>query len=277
MEIGRFNDLEIVKKVDFGFYLDGGAAGEILLPRKYAARDAKVGDTVHVFVYYDSEDRIIATTETPLAQVGEFACLQVAAVNRIGAFLNWGLSKDLLVPFAEQKQRMQKGHFYVVRVTVDERSNRIIATSKLDRFLDFRALDFGVNDEVDLLIFDHTELGYKAIINDNHSGVLYENEVFQPLHIGQKIKGYIKKIREDEKIDLTLHKPGFEKVEDFSDILLKRMEDNNGFLPLNDKSSPEVIYEMFGVSKKTFKKTLGKLYADKRIVISDEGIKLSGH
>lgn len=273
-EIGKYNTLEIVKELDFGLYLDGKELGEILLPKRYVPVNVSIGDSIEVFIYHDSEDRIIATTEMPNAIVGDFALMQVIAVNQVGAFLDWGLKKDLLVPFREQKKKMEEGNSYVVFVYLDSESKRIVASAKLDKFLDNIPAEFEINQEVDLLIIDKTDLGYKAIINQTHSGMLYENEVFIPLKRGMKVKGFIKNIREDEKIDLYLQKAGFEKVDDFAEIFIKYLSDNKGFTVITDKSPSEKIYDTFGVSKKTFKKSIGALYKKRIISIEENGIKL---
>ena len=274
-EIGVFNNLRVIKEVDFGVYLDGGEHEEILLPRRYVPEDCKVDDIIKVFVYLDSEDRFIATTETPYAIVGDFALLKVVAVESVGAFLDWGLLKDLLVPFGEQSPTMEKDKSYIVRIYVDKQSNRIAATTRLDRYLDNTPGNFHAGQEVELLICDQTDIGYKAIINGTHWGVLYSNEVFQPLKSGQKIKGYIKKVREDNKIDLSLHKPGYERVDDITDTILNVLKEQGGFISVTDKSSPETIHNLFGVSKKTYKKAIGAIYRKKLITIESDGIRLN--
>ena len=274
-EIGVYNNLRVIKEVDFGVYLDGGEHEEILLPRRYVPEDCKVDDIIKVFVYLDSEDRFIATTETPYAIVGDFALLKVVAVESVGAFLDWGLLKDLLVPFGEQSPTMEKDKSYIVRIYVDKQSNRIAATTRLDRYLDNTPGNFHAAQEVELLICNQTDIGYKAIINGTHWGVLYSNEVFQPLKSGQKIKGYIKKVREDNKIDLSLHKPGYERVDDITDTILNVLKEQGGFISVTDKSSPETINKLFGVSKKTYKKAIGAIYRKKLITIENDGIRLS--
>jgi len=273
-EIGVFNNLRVIKEVDFGVYLDGGEHEEILLPRRYVPENCKVDDNIRVFIYLDSEDRFIATTETPYAMVGDFALLKVVAVESVGAFLDWGLLKDLLVPYSEQSSTMEIGKSYIVRIYVDKQSNRIAATTRLDRYLDNEPGDFHAGQEVELLICNQTDIGYKAIINDTHWGVLYSNEVFQPLESGQKTKGYIKKVRDDKKIDLSLHRPGYERVDDITDTIINALKEQGGFISVTDKSSPETIYKLFGVSKKTYKKAIGAIYKKKLITIEDDGIKL---
>jgi len=273
-KLGRYNILRVVKAVDFGVYLDGGKDGEILLPTRYVPEGCQPGDRLDVFVYLDSEDRIIATTETPLAQVGDFACLRVVSVNATGAFLDWGLLKDLLVPFREQKMTMQEGNSYIVYVYIDQDTRRIVASAKIEKFLDTDEPDLEPGQLVDLIIYQQTEMGYKAIINNQYTGLLYGNEVFQPLAIGERIIGYVKQVREDAKIDLVLHKPGFEKVEDMAGNILARLQKEGGFMAVTDKSPAELIYDIFGISKKNYKKAVGDLYKRRLIAIEETGIRL---
>lgn len=275
VEIGRINNLRVVKEVDFGVYLDGGELGEILLPQKYVVpEDYEKTGFLDVFIYLDSEDRLIATTEKPYAMVGEFAFLKVVAVNKFGAFLDWGLAKDLLVPYREQKLDMEEGRSYIVYIYVDEESQRIAATAKVDKFLDLTPTDYAEGEEVNLMIYKQTDIGYKAIINSAHWGVLYKNEVFQKLNIGEQIKGYIKKIREDGKIDLSLQKTGFEFIDETAKSILELLQAQNGFLPVTDKSSPETISDLLGISKKSFKRAVGSLYKKRIITLNDDGIRL---
>ncbi|MBI5217728.1 MAG: GntR family transcriptional regulator [Bacteroidia bacterium] len=273
-QIGKLNTLKVVKELDFGVYLDGEAHGEILLPRRYVPIDCKIDDMIEVFIYLDSEDRIIATTEKPFAIAGEFACLDVIAMNTVGAFLNWGLPKDLLVPFREQKLKMEKGKSYIVYIYIDKESNRIAASTKLDNFLDKLPPDYREGQEVDLLVCNPTDIGFRAIINGSHWGILYKNEVFQKLVKGQKIKGFIKKIRDDKKIDLCLQKDGFEKVDKLSEKIIAILKEQNGFIKVTDKSPAKIISDLFGVSKKTYKKSVGALYKKKLIAIEENGIRL---
>ena len=275
VEPGKFNKLKVNKIVDFGVYLDGGEMGEILLPKRYVPEGIFGGDELDVFIYYDSEDRLIATTEKPLAEVGKFAFLECIAATKVGAFLDWGLTKDLLVPFREQREKLVKGKKYVVYVYNDFATKRIVASAKVDKFLDNLPVEFEPGEEVDLLIFGETELGYKAIVDEVSSGILYKNEVFQDLKPGQHLKGYISKVREDEKIDLTLYKPGYEKLDEFSNKILEFMRANNGKMKITDKSSPEIIYDTFGFSKKNFKKALGGLYKKRLIVIEKDEVRLA--
>ena len=242
IELGKYNTLEVVKEVAFGMYLDGGEEGEILLPSRYVPQDCKVGDKLNVFIYLDNEERLVATTLTPLVQVGQFACLEVAWINQYGAFLNWGLMKDLFVPFREQKMKMQKGRRYVVHVHIDEDSFRIMASAKVERYLSKDKPPYKAGDPVDLLIWQRTELGYKAIVDNRFSGLLYANEVFRTLEPGMKLEAYVKQVRPDGKIDLELQRGGARKVDDFADTLLAYIDRNGGFTPFNDKSPAEEIY-----------------------------------
>ncbi len=273
MEIGKINELKVVKEVDFGVYFDGGEYGEILMPKRYVPKDCNLEDTISVFVYRDSEDRLIATTEMPMAMVGDFALLEATSVTTVGAFLDWGLPKDLLVPYREQRHKMEKGKKYIVYIYLDNESKRIVASSKIDRFLDNLPPEYKENQEVDLFITGKTEIGYKAIINGSHTGMLYENEVFQTIKQGQRLKGFIKKIRDDEKIDLCLEKPGFEKQDTLSETILNYLKNNEGFIELTDKSAPEKIYATFKTSKKNFKKAVGSLYKKRLIKIEENGIR----
>jgi len=273
-DIGKFNELKIVKDLSFGVYLDGGELGEILMPRRYVPRDAKLDDTVTAFIYVDSEDRLIATTETPLAQVGDFAVLRVVSINKVGAFLDWGLMKDLLVPYQEQKLKMVVGDWHVVRIYLDEQSKRIAGTTKLNRFLNLSAPQYEVNQEVDLFITHQTDLGYNAIVNNAHWGIIYNNEVHTDLRKGLKMKAYVKKVREDGKIDLSTIVPGYEKIDELSDIILKKLEKVGGYLPLGDKSEASDIESIFHTSKKSFKKAIGALFKKRLITISDKEIRL---
>jgi len=274
MEIGKVNKMRVVKELDFGIYLDGDDFGEILMPLRYVPKNAQPETEIECFVYLDSEDRYIATTERPKAMVGEFACLKCVAVNNVGAFLDWGLPKDLLVPFSEQKAKMEEGRYYVVFIYVDSITKRIAASSKINKYLDNVPADYEENQSVELFVVNPTDLGFNVIINGLHSAMLYKNEVFQELKRGQNIKGFIKKLREDEKIDVCLQKGGFEKVDSLTDDIIHKLLENDGFMLINDKTSAEEIQEIFRCSKKTFKKALGALYKKKIILIEDGGIRL---
>ena len=274
IELGKFNILQVVKEVEFGMYLDGGEEGEILLPLRYVPENCKPGDELTVFIYLDNEERLVATTLTPLVQVGEFACLEVAWINQYGAFLNWGLMKDLFVPFREQKMKMQVGKQYVIHAHLDDESYRIVASAKVDRYLSKEKAPYEPGQEVSILIWQKTDLGFKAIIENRYSGLLYESEIFQPLHTGMTLKAYVKQVREDGKIDLILQKPGQGKVEDFAATLLDYIREQGGHITLHDKSPAEEIYDTFGVSKKTFKKAVGDLYKKHVVLLQENGIEL---
>ncbi|TCO07397.1 CvfB family protein [Natronoflexus pectinivorans] len=273
VEIGKTNKLKVLRKTSVGLYLDGDTIGDVLLPNRYVPENVKEGDEIDVFVYLDSEDRLIATTETPLAMVGDFAFLKVIETGRFGAFMDWGLMKDLLVPFREQHEKIQKDRSYVVYVYLDDETGRIAASSKIFRFLDNTSPKYNPGEEVDLLIAEETELGYKAIINSLHSGMIYKNQIFKPIQIGDKIKGYINKVREDDKIDLLLEKPGHDKMDELSKKVLDILNQHNGQIAISDKSSPEEISSVFEMSKKNFKKAIGTLYKNRLILIEENGIK----
>lgn len=275
VKLGKYNQLAVVKEVDFGVYLDGGDDGEILLPTRYVPEGCKPGDVLNVFIYLDNEERLIATTLEPYVQVDGFACLEVAWVNEFGAFLDWGLMKDLFVPFREQKMKMQKGRRYLIHAHLDEDSYRIMASAKVERYLSKERPTYHAGEEVDLLVWQKTDLGFKAIVDDRFSGLLYQNELFQPLEAGMRLKAYVKQVRPDGKIDLSLQKPGAAKVDDFSEILLQHIREHDGFVALHDKSPAEEIYQVFGVSKKTFKKAVGDLYKKRLVVLEPEGIRLA--
>ncbi len=272
-EIGKINTLKVIRGTENGLYLDGENLGEILMPQKFITQDINENGEAIVFIYSDSEDRLVATTETPLAKVGDFALLKVAATNQFGAFLDWGLPKDLLVPFSEQKAKMTEGRYYLVYLFVDLLTNRIAASAKLNKFLDNTPPTYSKGEEVQLIIAEETDLGYKAIVNNEHWGILYKNQVFRSLSVGEKVPGFINKIREDDKIDLLLEKPGYEKIDSISQQILDYLEENNGFVALNDKSSPEMIQAMLGMSKKNFKKAIGNLYKKRVIEFKSDGIK----
>lgn len=273
-EIGRYNTLRVVKKVDFGLYLDGGEGEEILLPKRFVPPGTKEGDELEVFLYHDSENRIIATTQRPRAIAGEITMMEVVAATKQGAFLDWGLMKDLFVPLSQQDERMREGQSYLVRVYIDEQTGRVAATQRIARFLSNDELTVTERDPVDLVVYQKTDIGYKVIINNLHTGVLHYNEVFRELQIGDKEKGFIKTIREDNKIDVSLGERGYKKVEGEAEKILRLLRENDGYLPYHDKSDPDDIYEFFGMSKKTFKMTLGALYKQQKIELTKTGIKL---
>ena len=272
--LGKYNQLEVVKEVDFGVYLNGGDDGEILLPSRYVPEGCKPGDMLNVFIYLDNEERLIATTLQPKVQVDEFACLEVAWVNEFGAFLDWGLMKDLFVPFREQKMKMQKGHRYVVHAHVDEDSYRIMASAKVEKYLSKEMPPYQPGEEVEVMAWQKTDLGFKVIVDNLYGGLVYQKEIYKPLEPGMKMTAYVRQVREDGKIDLTLQKDGLQKVGDFAEVLLQFIKDQGGHTHLNDKSAAEDIYEAFGVSKKTFKKAVGDLYKKRLILLVEDGIRL---
>lgn len=274
-EIGRVNHLFVESVAPQGVYLQGGWLGKILLPKRYVPDDCEAGDYLDAFIYLDSEDRYIATTQKPKAQVGEVAFLKVVEVNQVGAFLDWGLPKDLLVPFNQQHKTLEVGKSYLVYLYSDDETHRIAATTKLNKFISRMSDAYQQGQAVELIISDKTDIGYSAIINHHTWGVLFFSDVVTPLKHGQKLKGYIKRIREDGKIDLSLNKPGFAITEDLSIKILKALNQQQGFLPLSDKSPPEEIYQAFNVSKKAYKMTIGTLYKKKLITIEKDGIRLT--
>ncbi len=273
-QIGKVNSLKALRSVSIGFFLDGGTLGDLLLPQKYVPENLAVGDQVDVFVYLDSEDRLIATTEAPFAQVGDFALLKAVAVNKFGAFLDWGLVKNLMVPFGEQKERIVEGKHYLVYVYIDDNTKRLVASTKIEKFLDNLPPDYKTGEQVQLIIAGKTEIGYKAVINNLHTGMLYFNQVFSTLTLGQKLTGYIQKVREDDKIDLQLQKIGYEKIVDISEIIIDKLKENKGYLAVTDKSSSDEIALLFGMSKKNFKKSIGALYKNRLIILENDGIRL---
>jgi len=274
LEIGKYNKLIAVKNVDFGVYLDGGSFGEILLPKKSVPENCKLGDEIEAFIYCDSEDRLIATTEKPIATVGEFAFLKAVSVSQAGAFMDWGLQKDLLVPFREQKNKIDVGKNYIVYIYFDSDSMRIAASEKIYKYIRKTKPLYEVGEEVDLLICSQTNMGYNAIINNSHIGIIYKNEIFEPLEIGMKIKAYIKKVRTDDKIDLSLAHLGLERINFAAEKIISLLNNNNGFIELTDKSPSDLISEKAGMSKKTFKKAVGFLYKNRIISIEGNGIQL---
>lgn len=272
--IGQYNNLKVVKIVDFGLYLDGGESGEILLPARYITDVPSPGDEMRVFVYKDSEDRLIATTEKPFATVGQFAYLQVTEVNRIGAFLQWGLPKDLLVPFSEQKSKMKQGGIYLVYLYLDDATQRIVASAKIEKFIGNKFPDYAPGTKVKALVYTHNELGYRCIVDNLYHGLIYQNETFCPVELGVEIDAYVKRVRDDGKIDLTLSPVAPVRVERLAAHILDKVRENNGRLPVSDHSSAELIQEMFQCSKKDFKKAIGMLYKQRVITIAPEYIEL---
>ncbi len=262
-----------MQKAEFGFFLNDGASG-ILLPNNSAPKDLAIGDTIKVFLYYDSEDRLIATTLSPKAVVGEIALLKAIDVSNFGAFLDWGLPKDLLLPKSNQWNEVHKDEMHLVKIYFDEVSERITATEKLEKFLSNENLTLAEKDSINITVYRPTDIGFLCIVNDIHIGLMHYNDVFNALKIGDKIQGYVKKVKEENKLDIMPGKRGYEKVSDEGTKILNLLQSNKGFLPYHDKSDPDIIYDVFGMSKKTFKMTIGNLYKDKKISLSNEGITL---
>lgn len=277
LKLGRWNDLPIVRFTEHGAYLDAGEAGEMLMPRAYVTPEMRPGDVVHVFVYLDQQERLVATTETPLAQVGDFAFLRVSWVNRFGAFLDWGLMKDLFVPFAEQKAKMLQGRSYLVFIYIDRETRRIVGSAKLEHFIDPGKPDYEPEQEVEVLVWQRTPLGYKVIVDNRYAGLVYEEQTYHAeLRVGDRIRGYVMQEHPDGKLDISIQPLGKERFLDFSKMLLQRLEVAGGFLPYTDKSDADDIAEAFGVSKKTFKRAVGTLYKQRLIRLGDDGITLNG-
>lgn len=271
IRIGQFNRLRVSKLLNFGAYLTDGNE-EILMPTKFLPEDIKDGDSIRVFLYHDNEGRPIATTQIPYACVNQVATLKVVANGSAGGFLDWGLDKDLLVPNSEQRIRLSVGQKAVVWIYVDDKSGRIVATTKLNKFIKEQNSSFKSGDEVEIVIFETTDLGYKVVVDNEYWGLLFRNEVFKPIEIGDRLDAYIKEVRPDGKLDITLHSPEKNEVEDLGQTILKRLEENNGTLPFGDKSDADIIYREFGVSKKVFKRTLGMLFKEGKITLENERI-----
>ena len=274
INIGKYNRLRVARFVDFGAYLTDDSDNEVLLPARYVPADAAVGDEIEVFVYNDSEDRPVAVTEHPFACVGDFAFLQVAQVNKIGAFLDWGVPKHILVPFSEQRVRMEEGGIYPVYVYLDHLTKRVVASAKLEKFLGNVMPEYQPGDKVNALVWQHTPLGYKVIVDNLFQGMISDNEVYAPLEIEQTVTAYVKAVRDDNKIDLTMGDKAANRVAGIADEIIDRLGRESGKLNLTDSSSPEDIKEAFRCSKKDFKKALGKLYKEHKIIITDDHIRL---
>src|SRR5690606_39145723 len=274
IEIGKYNTLKIVRDTSVGLFLSDGNT-DVLLPNKYVPKHFEVGDEITVFVYLDHEERLTATTLKPYIQRNEFAYLQVNYINRYGAFLNWGLEKDLFVPFKEQARKMEEGKRYLVYAYLDLQTNRMVASSRLNQFLEHENIELELGEEVDLIISHITEIGINVIINSKYKGIIYKDEVFENLTPGKKLKGYIKNIREDRKIDVSVAKSGVEGIKDNAEIVLEELKDSNGFLRLTDNSHPEEIKSVLKMSKKAFKKAIGSLYKQKIISLKEDGIYLN--
>ncbi len=273
LQVGQYNELEVIKIMDFGIYL-GIDNHEILMPTKWVPRGTLIGDKLTVFIFRDSEDRLIATTIEPYTVANSFAFLDVKDTYSIGAFMDWGMDKDLLIPFSEQPSKLKPGYSYVVYVYVDEITNRIVGSAKLNKFIEQENIELQEGDIVDLLLYAKTDIGFNAIINNKYTGLIYQNEIYEDIRVGDKVKGFIKTIREDKKIDLSLQKSGFELVDDVKWKILNLLKQKNGFLALTDNSSPEEIKKQLQISKKAFKKAVGSLYRERLVKLTDTGIEL---
>lgn len=273
IKVGEYNTLPVARAFDFGMYL-GEDKDVVLLPKRFVPHGVKPGDTLNVFVYHDSEDRLIATTQRPMGIVGDILNLKVVSVTKQGAFMDWGLMKDLFVPKSKQLMGMRVGGHYIVKIYLDEMTGRVAATEKIEPFLSNEQLTVKEQEPVNLLVYRRTDIGYVVIINNQHTGVLHFNDIFQEIQVGDSLKGYIKNIRENNKIDVAVGKMGYQRVEDEAGKVMRLLKENKGFLPYNDKSSPEDIYAFFGMSKKTFKMTTGNLYKSRQILFTETGIKL---
>lgn len=274
IKIGQHNILFALRETSVGFYLGDGEDNEVLLPNKYVPEDLEIDDQIMVFVYPDHERRPVATTIEPAARLNEFASLQVKHVSNVGAFLDWGLEKDLFVPFREQAEEMIEGNWYIVRPYLDDVTGRIAATSRRNRFLEFQDVPLEPGEEVDLLICEPTEIGFRVVINNCYAGLIYKNEVFRKLKMGEQTKGFVKELREGNKVDVALQMQGYGNVEPNARLVMEAIEENNGFLDLTDKSDPNEIRERLEMSKKTFKKAIGALYRQRLVLIEPNGIRL---
>lgn len=275
VQSGAYYTLEVVKKVDFGIYLDGGDEQEILMPKRFVPDGTEEGDEIEAFIYHDNEGRLIATTQKPYGKVGDVVMLLVKDKTNQGAFMDWGLMKDIFMPLSQQKSPIRSGGKYLVYIYRDERTGRVAATEHIGRYLDNETLSVNEGDEVDLTVWRKTEIGYAVVINGKHTGLLHDNEVFKELNIGDKEKGFVKTIHEENKITVSLGSKGYKRIEGEAGKVLELLEDNNGYLPYHDKSNPEEIYEFFGMSKKAFKMAIGSLYKQELITLTQTGIKLN--
>jgi uncharacterized protein len=272
--IGKYNTLTIARSTDFGLFLEDVQGDEVLLPNRYVTDEMQIDDSITVFVYNDSEDRPVATTEKPFIVRNEFAYLRCVDVNSKGAFLDWGLTKDLFVPFREQPFPLREGESYMVYLYLDRATDRLLASCKINKYLDNERLTVAEGDEVDLLIWERTELGYNVIVNQYHKGLVYHNEIFKNINVGDQAKGFVKKIRPENRLDISLEKVGIERFDPLNERILTSLRDNNGFLPLHDNSTPEEIYEGLEMSKRNFKKSIGNLLKKGKISFEENGIRL---
>ncbi|HCM78014.1 MAG TPA: GntR family transcriptional regulator [Cytophagales bacterium] len=275
IEIGKFNELEILRHTSVGLYLGDNTGEDVLLPNKYCPENVEQGDKIRVFVYRDHEERKVATNLTPKIALNDFARLKVTATTNVGAFLDWGLEKDLMVPFNEQQHKMEEGQWYLVYLNIDKKTDRLYASSKIDKFLQNESLTVAVGDEVDIIVMQKTDLGYSVVVNKVHKGLVFENEIFKPIKVGDRLKGFVKKIREDNKIDISLQPIGYDKFNDPNcEIIQNKLLKSKGFIPITDNSSPEKIYAAFGMSKKAFKKAIGGLYRDGLVTLSEASVEI---
>jgi hypothetical protein len=275
IKIGQYNELRILRETSVGLFLGDDSGEDVLLPNKYRPEKFELDDTIEVFVYLDHEERKVATNLTPKILLNDFALLQVTAVTEVGAFLNWGLEKELMVPFNEQRQKMEEGQWYLVYMALDKKTDRLFASNKIEKRLQNEVLTVEEGDAVDLIVMQKTDLGFTVIIDNVHKGLIYENEIFRNLNIGDKLPGFIKKIREENKIDVSLHPIGYQNFNDPNcELIFKKLTENKGFLEVTDQSSPDEIYAQFGISKKAFKKAIGALFKQRKITLEKTGIKL---
>jgi hypothetical protein len=276
IEIGQYNELKILRETSVGLFLGDEEGEDVLLPNKYVPENYELDDIIRVFVYLDYDERKVATTLTPYIHMNEFALLEVVAVAEVGAFLDWGLEKNLMVPFKEQRQKMEVGRWYVVYMTLDEETHRLYASNRIEKRLRNEELTIEEGDKVDLLIYQKTDLGYSVAVNNQHKGLVFNNEVFTDLNIGDKMKGFIKKIREENKLDISLQPIGYHNFNSKnSEDIYNTLVENGGYLAVTDKSAPDEIYDLFGISKKAFKKAVGDLYKQRKITIETDGIRIS--
>jgi len=275
IEIGKYSELSILRHTSVGLYLGDESGEDVLLPNKYCPEEYELEDKITVFVYLDYDERKIATNIIPKIHLDEFAFLKVSSIEKVGAFMDWGLEKELLVPFSEQRLNMEVDRWYIVYLDIDVETDRLFASNRLDNYLQNVALTVEEGDEVDIMVMQKTDMGFTVIVNNNHKGLLFENEIFKELNIGDKFKGFVKKIREDNKLDISMQAIGFEKtIDKNTELVFDHLENNNGFLGFTDKSSPEEIIAQFGMSKKAFKKSIGYLYKQKKIIIESDGIRM---
>jgi len=273
--IGEYSELTILRETSVGLFLGDDEGEDVLLPNKYCPEKFDIGDKIRVFVYLDYDERKVATNLTPKINLHEFALLEVTAVANVGAFLDWGMEKNLMVPFKEQRQKMEVGRWYIVYLDIDEQTNRLYASNRIEKRLQNNTLTVAEGDEVEVLVFQKTDIGFSVIVNNAHKGLLFKNEVFTELRVGDKVTGYVKKIREENKIDIALQPSGYINfIESTSEEVYRVLVANRGFLAVTDKSAPAMIYEKFGISKKAFKKAVGDLYKQRKITIEEGGIRV---